>query len=107
LPIALVVDVRPEERHERRVGAGPADERLRRAVGRLDEAELTLQPREGEHAVLRSAMRELLACEAVDLVAAVGDEVEDEAHLAELLRERRISSSVMPVVSQLNEGDRL
>ena len=50
---------------------------------------------------------ELLGGEAVDLVAAVGDEVEDEAHLAELLGEARISSSLMPVVSQLNEGERL
>ena len=35
----------------------------------------------------RSAERELLAGEAVDLVAAVGDEVEDEAELPELLGE--------------------
>ena len=44
------------ERHERRVGARAADERLRRAVRRLEQAELPLQPREREHAVLASAV---------------------------------------------------
>ncbi len=73
--------------HQRGVGPGAADQRLRGAVGRLDQAELPLQPGEGQHAVLAQGGRELLRRQAVDLVAAVGDEVEDEAHLPELGRE--------------------
>src|SRR4029077_14958070 len=40
---------------------------------------------EGEHAVLFEGHGELLGGEAVDLVTAVGDKVEDEAQLAEFL----------------------
>ena len=47
--------------------------------------EIRAKAREGEHAVLPQGHRELLRGEAVDLVAAVGDEVEDEAQLAEFL----------------------
>ena len=92
---------------ERGIAARSADEGLRRAVGRLDQAHLALQASQRQHAVLFERGRELLGGDAVDLVPAVGDEVEDEAQLTEFLGEARISSSVMPVVSQLNEGDRL
>ena len=40
-------------------------------------------------------------------MSAVGNEVEDEPQLAELPGNRLISSSLIPVVSQLNDGDRL
>src|SRR5690554_5414953 len=73
--------------HQRGVEARAADERLRRAVGRLEEAELPLETREREHAVVAERRGELLASEPVDLMAAVGDEVEDEADLPDGLRE--------------------
>src|SRR5690554_1490999 len=73
--------------HQRGVEARAADERLRRAVGRLEEAELPLETREREHAIVAERRSELLASEPVDLVAAVGDEVEDEADLPDGLRE--------------------
>ena len=85
--MAWVVAVRPEEARSAASDARASDERLRRLVGGLDEADLALQAGEGQHALLLEGGRELLGGHAVDLVAAVGDEVEDEAHLAQLLGE--------------------
>ena len=72
---------------ERGIAARPADEGLRCAVRRLDQAHLALQSGQRKHAVLPQRGGELLGGDAVDLVSAVGDEVEDEAHLAELFGE--------------------
>ena len=69
------------------VRARASHERLRRAVGRVDEADLPLQPGERQHAFLPQRRGELLGRQAVDLMAAVGDEVEDEPELAELFGE--------------------
>ena len=70
------------------VAARSADQGLRCAVRRFDETHLALQPGQREHALLPQRGGELLAGDAVDLVPAVGDEVEDEPHLAEFLWER-------------------
>src|SRR6266480_3383395 len=67
------------------VRARSPDEGLGRAVGRIDHTEFSLEAGEGEHAVLLEGHGELLRGEAVDLVTAVGDEVEYEAQLAEFL----------------------
>ena len=69
------------------VQASPADEHLRGPIGRLAQAQSPLQPGQGEHAVALELGGELLCGEAVHLVAAVGDEVEDEAESAKLLGE--------------------
>ena len=68
---------------------------------------LALQPSQRKHAVLLERAGELLGGDAVDLVSAVGHEVEDEAHLADFLWEGPHLVVLMPVVSQLNEGERL
>ena len=58
------------------------------ACGRaIRQPHLALQPRQRQHAVLTQRGGELLGRHTVDLVAAVGHEVEDEAHLAEFLGE--------------------
>ena len=72
---------------QRGVAARPADQGLRRAVRRLDQAQLALQAGQRQHAVLFEGGGELLGGDAVDLVSAVGHEVEDEAHLGELFGE--------------------
>jgi len=74
-------------RGERGIAARPADEGLRCAVGRLNQTEFALQACERKHAVLFERGGEFLGGEAVDLVAAVGDEVEDEAEFAEFFGE--------------------
>ena len=95
-------------RHQRGIQTRTADQRLRRAVGRLEQPELALQTRQRQHPVLPQRGGEVLGGEAIDLVAAIGDEVEDEAQLAQLFGEAASSARrVMPVVSQLNDGDRL
>jgi len=73
--------------HQRCVGSGSTDQGLRGAVGRLHEAELPLEPGQGKHAVLAEGCGEFLRSQAVDLVSAIGDEVEHETHLPELGRE--------------------
>ena len=72
---------------QRGVAARSTDQGLRCAVGRLDQAHLALQASQRQHAVLLERAGELLGGDAVDLVPAVGHEVEDEAHLADLLGE--------------------
>jgi hypothetical protein len=67
---------------EGRVHARPADQRLRSLVGGLDEADFSLQAGERKHALLLEGGGELLGGDAVDLVAAVRNEVENVAHLA-------------------------
>ena len=69
------------------VAARTADEGLRGAVGGFDQTHLALQARQREHPVLAQGGGELLGRHTVDLVSAVGHEVEDEAHLAEFLGE--------------------
>ena len=61
---------------------------LRGPVGRVEQADLALRLGQGEHAVVDQRGGELLGGDAVDLMAAVGDEVEHEAGVADLLRER-------------------
>jgi hypothetical protein len=56
-------------------------------VWRLQQAERALQPCEGEHPVIAQRRGEFLGGEAVDLVAAVGDEIEHEAERSERLGE--------------------
>ena len=77
----------PRGRGQRGVAARSADQCLRCAVRRLDEAHLALQPSQRQHAVLLERAGELFGGDAVDLVSAVGHEVEDEAHLADFLGE--------------------
>ena len=71
--------------HQSRIQARPTDQRLRRPVRRFEQPEFPLQARERQHAVLLERGRELFRRQPVDLVPAVGDEVEDEAELAQLL----------------------
>ena len=77
----------PGRRHQGRVEPVAADERLRRPVRGFEQPELPLESGQGEHPVVAQGRRELLGGEAVDLVPAVGDEVEHEAELPELLGE--------------------
>ena len=71
--------------HQRGIQTRTADQRLRGPVRRFDQPEFPLQARERQHSVLLQRGRELLRRQPVDLVPAVGDEVEDEAQLAQLL----------------------
>ena len=73
--------------HQGGVQPRSSDQRLRRAIGRLQQSELALQARQRQHPVLLQRGRELLGRQAIDLVATVGDEVEDEAEFPELLGE--------------------
>ena len=68
------------------------------AIRRLQQPELALQARQSQHPVLPQGSRKLFRGQTIDLVTAIGNEVEYEAELAEFL---------MPVVSQLNDGDKL
>lgn len=94
-------------RSQRCIATRAADQGLRCAVGRFDQAHLALQPSQRQHAVLPQRGGELLGSDAVDLMSAIGNEVEDEAHFPKLFGKRFISSSLIPVVSQLNDGERL
>ena len=75
----------PGNGHQGRVQPVPTDEGLRRSIGRFEQPELPLEPGKGEHPVVAQGRRELLGGESVDLVPAVGDEVEHEPQLPELL----------------------
>ena len=77
----------PRGGHERRVQAGAADQGLGRPVGRVQQAQPALHLGQGQHPVLVEGGGQLLAGHPVDLMAAVGDEVEDEPQLAQLGRE--------------------
>ena len=77
----------PGSSHQRRIQPVTADERLRRPVGRFQQPELPLEAGEGKHPIVTQRRRELLRGEAIDLMARIRDEVEDEAELPELLRE--------------------
>ena len=80
-------------RHQCRIEARTADQGLRRAVRGFDQPELALQARQRQHAVLTAGRWRTPRRQTVDLVSAVGDEVEDEAHLASSSGNCFISSS--------------
>src|SRR5208282_2328406 len=73
--------------HQSGVEAWSADQSLRRAIGRLDQSELALQTGQRQHSILLQSGRELLGRQAVDLVAAISNEVEDESEFPQFLRE--------------------
>ena len=64
------------------VESRPTHVGLRCLVGRFQKAELALKLGQGQHAVLFQGGSELLGGQAVDLMATVGDKVEDKSRVA-------------------------
>ena len=103
----MVAAVRPGCGHQGRVEPIPTDERLWRAVRGFEEPELPLEAGEGEHPVVAKGGRELLGRESVDLVPPYVMKLNTKPSFPSSSGNCRISSSLSPVVSQLNDGDRL